>query len=317
MSEETSGNSWERGILEKLATDALQEKRRARRWGIFFKFLFLIYLLVLLVLWFPDKFEDPKLSAEQHTALVDLTGLIAEGEKAEADKVVTGLRDAFEDKKTKGVILRINSPGGTPVQASYINKEISRLREKYPDIPLYAVVSDMCASGGYYVAAAADRIYVNESSIVGSIGVRMGSFGFVDAMDKLGVERRLMTAGEHKGIMDPFSPASFEDREHIQKMLDQLHREFVDVVKAGRGDRLTEDDRLFSGLFWTGRESITLGLADDFGSAGSVARDVVGAEEIVDFTHKERTLDRLVERLGAGAVQAFTSLTGMAASPRL
>jgi len=318
LADKLSENSWEQGIVENLALEAVREKRRARRWGIFFKFLFFSYLLVLLVLWFPDKFSDPsKLTAEEHTALVDMNGLIAEGEKAGADNVVTGLRNAFEDKKTKGVVLRINSPGGTPVQASYINREISRLREKHEDIPLYVVVSDMCASGGYYVAVAADKIYVNESSILGSIGVRMGTFGFVDAMESLGVERRLMTAGENKGIMDPFSPLPEQDRQHIQTLLEQMHQEFIDVVKAGRGDRLVEHEETFSGLFWSGRESIAMGLADEYGSAGSVARDVIGAEDIVDFTHKERTLDRLVERLGAGAVSAFTRITGMGPAARM
>jgi len=242
---------------------------------------------------------------------VELDGLIAPGERNSADNLVTGLRKAFEDKHTKGVILRINSPGGSPVQSSYVNKEILRLREKYPDIPLYAVVSDLCASGGYYIAVAADKIYVDESSLIGSIGVRMDGFGFVDAMDKLGVERRLLTAGEHKGILDPFSPVVEYERDFVQGLLDDLHQEFINRVKDGRGERLKgEQDKLFSGLFWTGGEAIKLGLADEIGSASQVARDVIGAEDIVDFTHKEKTLDRLIERLGAGAASAFGRLLG-------
>jgi len=320
MFDKKKTESWEQDVIEKLAFDAVVEKRRSRRWGIFFKFLFFLYLVVLLALWFPDKFDSAelgKLGDEKHTALVELNGVIAHKESASADNVVTGLRDAFEDKKTKGVILRINSPGGSPVQSSYINKEITRLREKYPKIPLYAVVSDMCASGGYYVAAAADKIYVNESSIVGSIGVRMGSFGFVEAMEDLGVERRLMTAGEHKAIGDPFSPMAEDEKAYLQKLLDQLHEEFISVIKAGRGDRLAQDQDLFNGLFWAGKESIELGLADELGSAGSVARDVIGAEDLVDFTYKERSLERLFERLGAGAAQMLGKISGINATPRM
>jgi len=312
--------SWEQGVIEKLAFDAVVEKRRARRWSIFFKCLFFSYLVALLVLWFPEEFgthELAKLSNQKHTALVELNGLIADKENASADNVVTGLRDAFEDKNTKGVILRINSPGGSPVQSSYINKEITRLQKKYPDIPIYAVVSDMCASGGYYVAVATDKIYVNESSIVGSIGVRMGGFGFVQAMEDLGVERRLMTAGEHKAIGDPFSPLAEDEKAYFQKLLNQLHEEFIVVVKAGRGDRLKQDRDLFNGLFWGGKESIELGLTDELGSAGTVARDVIGAEELVDFTYKERSLERLFERLGAGAAQMLSKVAGMGNSPQM
>ncbi len=312
--------SWEKAVIEKLAFDALLEKRRARRWSVFFKFLFLSYLVALLVLWFPDKFgtdELSKLGTGEHTALVELNGVIADGEKASADNVVNGLRGAFEDEKTKGVILRINSPGGSPVQSSYINKEIVRLREKYPDIPIYAVVSDLCASGGYYVAVATDKIYVNESSIVGSIGVRMGGFGFVEAMEDFGVERRLITAGEHKAMADPFSPLPEVEKAYLQKLLNQLHGEFISVVKAGRGDRLKYDEDLFSGLFWVGKDSIALGLADELGSAGMVARDVIGAEDMVDFTYKERSLERFLERLGAGAAQMLIKATGLNILPRM
>lgn len=320
MYDDKKNESWEQAVIEKLAFDAVVEKRRARRWSIFFKILFFSYLVVLLLLWFPEIFDTDelaKLSNQKHTALVELNGLIADKENASADNVVTGLRDAFEDKNTKGVILRVNSPGGSPVQSSYINKEITRLRKKYPDTPIYTVVSDMCASGGYYVAVATDKIYVNESSIVGSIGVRMGGFGFVQAMQDLGVERRLMTAGEHKAIGDPFSPLAEDEKAYFQKLLNQLHEEFVVVVKAGRGDRLKQDKDLFNGLFWGGRESIELGLADELGSAGTVARDVIGAEEMVDFTYKERSLERLFERLGAGAAQMLSKVAGMEFAPQM
>lgn len=319
MALETPPPSWERGIIEELALEAIKEKRRARRWGIFFKILLAVYLVAILAV--PLMLDGHggtklKLSPDgKHTALVELKGVISDDDKASADNVVTGLRDAFEDKATKGVVLRINSPGGSPVQSSYINKEIKRLREKYPDTPLYAVVADICASGGYYVAVAADKIYVNESSLVGSIGVRMDSFGLVDALDKLGIERRLLTAGEHKGIADPFLPLSDGDKSFVLDLLSKLHQEFIAVVKEGRGDRLKPQPDLFSGLFWTGKDAVKMGLADDFGSAGSVARDVIGAENIVDFTYKERTLDQLLERLGAGAMQGMAKILGMSDTP--
>lgn len=302
---------WERGLVEKLASDALVERRRARRWGIFFKLLTFVYLAVLLIALAPQEWLEAA-AEEPHTALVELEGLIAPSEKASADNVVTGLRDAFEDENTKAVVLRINSPGGSPVQSSYIHKEIVRLREKYPEIPLYAVVSDICASGGYYVASAADEIYVNESSVIGSIGVLINGFGFVDAMEELGIERRLFTAGEHKGILDPFSPLSAFDREHASRLLTDLHDTFIEAVKSGRGDKLKgADEVLFSGLFWDGRRGIEMGLADKIGSASYVAREVVGAEELVDFTSKEDALTRLVDRFGAAAGGAIARLAGL------
>jgi protease-4 len=304
--------NWSRDLVEKLARDALVERRRSRRWGIFFKLLTFAYLAALLVLLVPNEWSGSAVGDEAHTALVELEGLIAPGEEASADNVVTGLRDAFEDENTKAVILRINSPGGSPVQSSYMHKEIVRLREKYPDIPLYAVVSDVCASGGYYVASAADAIYVNESSVIGSIGVLMNGFGFVDAMDELGIERRLLTAGEHKGILDPFSPLNGFDEAHVKRLLDELHQTFIDAVKSGRGDKLKGDDELlFSGLFWSGEEGIALGLADEIGSASYVAREVVGEEEIVNFTAEEDPFLRLIDRLGASVGRTFARLTGL------
>lgn len=300
-----------REVLEQLARDSLVERRRARRWGIFFKLLTFGYLTLLLLAILGASLDTHVPSTTPHTALVQLDGVIAADEEASADHITKGLRAAFADKHTKGVVLRINSPGGSPVQSSYINREITRLREEYPDIPLYAVVEDMCASGGYFVAAAADKIYVNESSVVGSIGVLSSGFGFVDAIDKLGIERRLYTAGEHKGFMDPFSPQSPEELAHLQSLLKQIHQQFIAVVREGRGDRLADDPALFSGLFWTGEESIRLGLADGIGSAGQVARDVIGAEDVVDFTPKEDVLERLAERLGMGAARVFSGLLGV------
>jgi protease-4 len=308
---------WQRRLVQDLASDALKERRRTRRWGIFFKLLTFAYLGFLLFLLVPKDWSEAAMGeVGQHTALVELDGVISADSKASADNVVTGLRDAFEDEQTKAVVLRINSPGGSPVQSSDIQKEILRLREKYPDIPLYAVVSDLCASGGYYVASAADAIYVNESSIVGSIGVLMNGFGFVEAIEELGIERRLMTAGEYKGILDPFSPVGEFEQAHVDGLLNDLHAAFIEAVKLGRGDRLQADDEtLFNGLFWDGRTSIELGLADAIGNASYVAREVVGAEDLVDFTAKDDALTRLAERFGATLARAMGQV--MATRPAL
>lgn len=309
---------WERELLEQLATDALKERRRTRRWGIFFKLLTFSYLGLLLYIAMPDALDLEKIDKKKsHTALVELEGVIAPAQGVDADTVIEGLRDAFEDENTKAVILRINSPGGSPVQSSYIQKEIRRLRQKHEDVPLYAVVSDICASGGYYVASAADRIYVNESSLVGSIGVLMNGFGFTEAMAELGVERRLMTAGKHKGILDPFSPMSDFDRAHAQELLEELHNNFIEVVKQGRGGKITDTDDLFNGLFWSGPRAIELGLADAIGNTSSVARDVVGEENIIDFTPEDDPLERLADRLGAAAASAFAQITGLMGAPRI
>lgn len=315
--DKTRDSDWQRSLVQELATDALRERRRTRRWGIFFKLLTFLYLGVLLFLLIPSDWSDTAMGkVGEHTALVDLDGVIAPDSKASADNVVTGLRDAFEDDGTKAVVLRINSPGGSPVQSSNIHKEILRLRGEYPDIPLYAVVSDICASGGYYVASAADAIYVNESSIVGSIGVLMNGFGFVDAIDDLGIERRLMTAGEHKALLDPFSPVDDFEQAHVTDLLEDLHATFIEAVKLGRGDKLNAgDDVLFNGLFWDGRTSIELGLADAIGSASQVAREVVGAEELVDFTAKDDALTRLADRFGASLARGLAQV--VAARPSL
>jgi protease-4 len=293
------------------------EKRRSRRWGIFFKFLAFAYLFLLLaMLIWSDEWDVSQATLKEHTALVDVKGIIAPETKASADKVVTGLRNAFKDKKTKAVILRINTPGGSPVQSRYINDEILRLKKKYPKIPVYAVVADMCASGGYYIASAADKIYADPGSIVGSIGVLMNGFGFVKGMESLGVERRLMTAGEHKGIMDPFSPVTEADKAHLQGILDQLHAQFIEKVKQGRGERLklAQYPEVFSGLFWSGEEAKEIGLIDDLGNSSYVAREVVGVEDIVDFTPEEDVWDRFAESLGAGVARSLARLAGFGES---
>jgi protease-4 len=303
MAQGDSNTNWERSVIEKLATEALKEQRRSRRWGIFFKLLgfgYLTFILLVALDWRPGA--D---SLDKHTALVDIEGVIEAKGNASADNITGALQNAFKDKNTQGVVLRINSPGGSPVQAGIIYDEIRRLRAKHPDIPMYAVVEDVCASGGYYIAAATDKIFVDKASIVGSIGVRMDQFGFVDAIDKLGVERRSITSGENKAFLDPFLPMEAGQVTHARDMLGQIHRQFIDVVKKGRGNRLKESLDLFSGLFWTGEKSIELGLADGYGSLDTVARDVVKAETVVDYTQKQNFAERLAQRFGAAAVRAM------------
>ena len=294
-------------LARSFAFEALAEQRRTRRWGNFFKLLFLLYLFALLAMSWRGMAKNGFFSTDKITALVEINGIIAPDSEASADFIVTGLRDAFEDEKTAGVIIRINSPGGSPVQSGYINDEINRLKTKYPEIPVYAVIQDICASGGYYIAVAADEIYADKASIVGSIGVRMDSFGFVDAMDKLGIERRLLTAGESKGALDPFSPLSQSDVEHVKKLLRQIHQQFIDTVKAGRGERLAASSDIFSGLFWTGEESKSLGLIDDFGSASYVARELIKAKDIVNFTPKRDVFEQFAKRFGAELATRLTT----------
>ncbi len=316
MSEQQSGGpQWERGVLEKVALAAIQEQRRSRQWGMFFKMLVMLYLFALLFIgmgWLGTRDVLPS----RHTALVDISGVISPGSPASADNIMAGLQAAFKDKNTKGVIVRINSPGGSPVQAGTINSEIRRLREKYPQVPLYAVVEDICASGGYYVAVAADRIYVDKASIVGSIGVLMDGFGFTGTMEKLGVERRLLTAGENKGFLDPFSPLDASQRDYAKKMLTEIHQQFIDVVRKGRGKRLKEGPETFSGLMWTGQKSIDLGLADALGSVDYVAREVIKAENIVDFTPHENLAERFAKRFGAAMGEALVRSTGSVSAIR-
>jgi protease-4 len=299
---------WERSVLEKLALAAIREQRSARRWGIFFKFCVLAYVSVLLVMSLGLFSRHDMTGSSGHTAMVEINGVIAAGGQASADKIIGALQSAFKDKGTKGVVLRINSPGGSPVQAGQVYDEIKRLRAKHPEIPLYAVLEDVCASGGYYIAAAADKIYVDKATIVGSIGVLMDGFGFTGTMDKLGVERRLLTAGENKGFLDPFSPLSEAQQAHARTMLEDIHKQFIDVVRKGRGKRLKETPEMFSGLLWVGPKSIELGLADAMGSLDKVARDVIQAEDIVDYTLQENIAERVARRFGAAMADALAKV---------
>lgn len=293
-------SSWK--LLEKTLLAGVQEQRRARRWGIFFKLLTFIYLFGALLMFSPLlHVGDGKNASGSHTAVIDVRGLIADEESASADNIVGALRAAFEDSNTKGVVLRINSPGGSPVQSGYIYDEIRRLRGEYPGIKVYAVIADLGASGAYYIASAADEIYADKSSLVGSIGVTAATFGFVETMGKLGVERRVYTSGEHKAFLDPFQPEKPEETEFWRSVLATTHRQFIDSVKQGRGDRLqvAEHPELFSGLIWSGEQALELGLIDGLGSTGYVAREVIGEEELVDFTVKDSALDRFTKKLGA------------------
>ncbi len=304
-----SGEGWERKVLEKVALAAVTEQRTARRWGMAFKMLILLYLFVVLFIGMGWIKRGGDKSAGKHTALVELRGVIASDTQASADNITSGLQAAFKDSNTQGVILRINSPGGSPVQAGYVNDEIKRLRALYPAIPLYVVVEDICASGGYYIAAAADKIYVDKASIVGSIGVVMDGFGFTGTMEKLGVERRAIAAGANKKFLDPFSPVNPAHKEFAEKMLAQIHEQFIAVVREGRGKRLKENPEIFSGLVWVGPKSIELGLADALGSVDTVARDVIKAEDVVDFTLRENIAERVARRFGAAMAEALVKVT--------
>ncbi len=299
--------NWERDVIEKLAFATLREQRRSRRWGIFFKLLGFAYLTLFLLIALDWRGEDG-LTSGKHTALVEVVGVIDPKGDASADRVTAALQSAFKDKNTQGVVLRINSPGGSPVQAGIIYDEIRRLRGLYPNIPMYVVVEDVCASGGYYIAAAADKIYVDKASIVGSIGVIMDGWGFTGTMEKLGVERRVLISGENKAFLDPFSPVDEKQKRHAQSMLDEIHKQFIDVVRKGRGKRLKENPDLFSGLLWTGARSVELGLTDGFGSVDFVAREVIKAEDIVDFTQKENIAERFAKRFGATMANAFAKV---------
>jgi len=304
MSDTNDKTNYE-SIVQRLAFAAINEQRRSRRWRIFFLFLFFAYITILgIVLMDSSGSASRQLSDEgKHTALVQMPGTIAIDEKSGAETVIAGLESAFKHEETAGVILEINSPGGSPVQSAYIYDEIKRLRQKYESIPLYVVVVDIAASGGYFVAAAADRIYVNKSSLVGSIGVRMDNFGFVELMQKLGIERRLLTAGENKGLFDPFLPEDAGQKAHLQQMLNEIHQHFIDAVKQGRGERLSPQEDIFSGLIWTGEKAIELGLVDELGTTKSVARDVIKAETVINFTPKSQLFDRIAKRIGAGVAQ--------------
>ncbi|WP_020563706.1 signal peptide peptidase SppA [Methylosarcina fibrata] len=301
--------SWERSVIEKLALAAVNEQTRARRWGIFFKSLIFVYLIVLVAMMaYPKIKENLGVDGQYHTAVVDVVGMIAEDKEANAESIIEGLRNAVEDKKTKGIILHANSPGGSPVQSAYVYDEIRKIKKEHPDLPVYAVVSDICASGCYYIAAASDKIFVNQASLIGSIGVLMDGFGFVETLQKLGIERRVLTAGTHKALLDPFSPPKEEETRFMQGLLDQVHRQFIDAVKAGRGERLKETPELFSGLVWTGQEGIKLGIADAYGSDEYVAKEIIGAENQVDFTPQEHLLDKIAGKIGAAFGRSISSL---------
>ncbi len=302
---------WERDTLERLAFATLAEQRASRRWRIFFRFAWLSLVGALLWTGMQKGGVTGTNPSQPHTAVVAIKGEIADGADASAEWVVTALRAAFEDEGSQAVVLQINSPGGSPVQAGIINDEIRRLKAKHKK-PVYAVVEESCASAAYYIAVAADAIYVDKASIVGSIGVLMDGFGFTGLMDKLGVERRLMTAGVNKGFLDPFSPQTKNQRTHAQTLLDQIHQQFIQVVREGRGKRLKETPELFSGLFWSGEQAVDLGLADGLGNLDYVAREIVKAEDIIDYTRHENVAERLAKRFGAaigeGAVRAMQTM---------
>ena len=304
--------SWERAVIEKLVLETLTEQRRRRRWGIFFKLLAFLYLTVVLMATVDWQTSSERLAdGKKHTALVQMTGVISAKSDASAEHVIDALQAAFEDKGTAAVVLRINSPGGSPVQSAYVYEEIRRIKKERPDLPIYAVISDMCASGCYYIAAAADRIYVHPSSVVGSIGVIMNGFGFVETMQRLGVERRLMTAGAHKALLDPFSPVNEVEKQHLQGVIDSVHSQFINAIKQGRGERLKETPETFSGLVWNGEQAVTLGLADAVGDARSVAQDVIKEKETVNFTPRERLIDRISHRLGTSLSASLQSAVGL------
>jgi protease-4 len=294
--------------LEHLARDLLAERRAERRWRVFFRLSWL--LLAGLITWslFSQRLH-PTTPSGPHTALVDVRGEIAPDTEASAELLIGALRQAFEDHGAQAVVLRINSPGGSPVQAGIVNDEIRRLKAKHHK-KVYAVVEEICASGAYYIAVAADEIYVDKASLVGSIGVLMDGFGFAGLMDKLGVERRLLTAGENKGMLDPFSPQNERHKAYAQAMIDQIHQQFIGVVKAGRGARLKETPEMFSGLFWNGEDAVRLGLADSFGNLDFVARDIVKAEEVIDYTPRDNVAERLAKRFGAAMGEGMVRSLG-------
>jgi protease-4 len=305
----SEGNhAWEKSLIEKLALAGVTEQRRARRWGIFFKLAMMTYLVVLLVISMGPRLNIGIQSVEKHTAVVDVSGMIMQGADANAANIIQGLRAAAEDEMTQGIIVRLNTPGGSPVQSAYVFEEIVAIRAQYPDLPVHAVVTDMCTSGGYYIAAAVDKIFVNPASVVGSIGVIMEGYGFVDTLEKLGVERRVMTAGKHKAMLDSFAPVNSAEKAHAQHLLDQVHQQFIAAVKKGRGERLKVTDDMFSGLVWTGQESIALGLADGIGHDRSVAKDIIGAEKLVDFTPREQFLERLATRIASSVGEMLTGV---------
>ncbi|MED5431040.1 MAG: signal peptide peptidase SppA [Pseudomonadota bacterium] len=313
------GSEREWKLIEKLLGQAQEEHRKSRRWGIFFKILTFVYLFVLLYIMLPGKAGEPMKAAEDHVAFVTVSGVIAPDQEASADLIATGLTRAFEAENSKAIVLKINSPGGSPVQSNQVYNAIKRLRAEYPEKKVYAAITDLGASGAYYIASAADEIYADPASIVGSIGVIMAGFGFQEAADKLGVERRVLTAGENKAVMDPFSPLRPEDREHMQAMLDEIHQQFITAVKQGRGDRLKHEahPEIFSGLFGTGEKAQALGLVDGLKSPGDVARDVVGVDEMVNYTASRSPFEEFVRRFGVSIGEGMAGKLGLTAAPEI
>ena len=312
-------NKWQQDVFTKLIFASLNEQRRSRRWNIFFKAVFLAYLFILLLIMLlpPGGGAGDRFSVGKHTALIDIKGIIAPDARSSADRINNALRNAFKDKNTAGIILRINSPGGSPVQSGYIYDEIKRQQDLHKEIKVYAVIADIGASGAYYIASATNEIYADKASIVGSIGVVMNGFGFVETLRKLGIERRLYTAGEHKGFLDPFSPQRKEETAHIKLLLENVHKQFIKAVRDGRGTRLKEDSNTFSGLVWTGEDSLKQGLVDGLGNSSYVARDIIKAEKIVDFTPREDLFERLSERLGTSISQSLLQQLGVTQLPGL
>ena len=301
---------WERKLITDIATSAIKEQRRARRWGIFFKLLFFAYITFIGVVIWQGQASDMVTSSKRHTALINIEGTITNGtDGTNANTIIESLQAAYKSKGTVGIIINVNSPGGSPVQSGLVYDEIKRQKALYPDIPVYAVIGEVCASGCYYIIAASDRIYADKASLVGSIGVRMDGFGFVDAMKLLGVERRLLTAGENKAFLDPFSPLREDEKAHAESLLKSIHQQFIDVVKEGRGDKIAHSQNdLFSGLIWTGEQGMEKGLIDDLGSVRYVAREIIKEKHIIDFTQQDDLLQKLTQRISTEIPKIFKSL---------
>lgn len=310
-----NANKKEWKLIEKTLNGLFVEQRRARRWGIFFKLLTFAYLFGLLAVFMTGNDLSSNPMVNPHTAVIEIKGAISADDEANADTIIWALRNAFKEDNAKAVILRINSPGGSPVQSGYIYDEVKRLRTLHPNKPLYAVITDIGASGAYYIAASADEIYADKASLVGSIGVVAGGFGFVDLMEKVGVERRLYTAGDHKAFLDPFSPSNPDEKEFWQSVLNTTHQQFIDQVRKGRGDRLKDDPELFSGLVWTGEQAVELGLVDGLGSSSSVARNLVKVEKLVDYTPKPEPWQQIADQLGVSFAKALSTQIGFGGSP--
>jgi protease IV len=308
-SEPSRTSDWEREIIEKLALAAVKEQTRSRRWNVFFKSLFFVYLFAIFgISIYPKVKKNFDGDSSHHTAVIDVTGVIAEDKDANAADIIKSLREAVKDSQTKGIILHSNSPGGSPVQSNYVYEEIRNIKKEHPSLPIYAVVSDICASGCYYIASASDKIFVNPSSLIGSIGVIMDGFGFVDIMQKVGVERRLLTAGTHKAMLDPFSPPKSDETQFMQDLLNQVHQQFINAVKTGRGDRLKETPEMFSGLVWTGEAGVKLGVADAYGNDDYVAKNIIGAEKLVIYAQETSLLDKMAGKLGTSFGNALGNL---------